>query len=369
LARDERADELAACLGLRGQHVWARVEPHELVGAAQEPLGILEPHEVDEHPPARALEEGERRLLHHAGLDLAARELLIEVGAERDELDAGRVDALPLEEVLRHQVVGGAEVADPDPVAREVADRLDLGGAGAGHQREERQPRGRGDHHGLLALGHRLDDEVDGRAGPVDAASEERVDRLGAATHVDEVHVEPLGREEALLARDLEGEDAEHLAAEGQLNALEGAARRGDARGPPGRGPAGARRGRGALGGRFRYTGGERREHGELGGGSKQGPPRHALEPAPWRHRKRRDERVQLVSAAHSVDGLEERGVGHGPGLRPAAAQLGRDSTKLVNIGPQMLPGDATWTQLARHGRQSAARPPHGSARARGSGS
>ena len=107
-----------------------------------------------------------------------------------------------------------------------MLDILDVGRLGAADERKEREPCSRDEHANVLALRRGLRDQIHRCRDPVDAVAQERIHGLSPAAHVDDVHVEAFGCEEASLTCGLIRHDTQHLAAESQINLPQRARRR-----------------------------------------------------------------------------------------------------------------------------------------------
>jgi hypothetical protein len=139
----ERAGEaphlLQPAVALRRPHG----NSHELEGAAEHARRVADIHGIEDHPAAGLLHQPQRRLLHHARVDLAASQRLEEVRAECREARACRVGARLLHEVEDEHVIGIAEAGDSDRAPLQRAEVGDLvRRARRSRERKERQPPG-----------------------------------------------------------------------------------------------------------------------------------------------------------------------------------------------------------------------------------
>lgn len=161
--------------------------------------------------------DGRTRLLHHAGVHLAAAQRLEQVGADRGEACPRRVGAGALHQEQHQHMVGVAEAGDADGAALKRLGVGDLGGgARRGRQREERQPAGLGEAADRGAIGEGLQRDIEGGAGVVHRPAGQGLHRLVAPADIDQLDLHALVAEMAACLRHLIGYDAEELTAEGE---------------------------------------------------------------------------------------------------------------------------------------------------------
>src|SRR6267143_3872160 len=198
----------------------AHRDAHELVGAAEVFARVGEIHRVDQHARARFLEQGQRRLLHQAGIDLPLPQGLQEIDPQGRELHLVWVGFGLLEEKERERVIGIAERGDGDGLPFEVLDGADLAcGLGRGDDGEQRQASGDGEAADVdVNVGIGLDCDVERSGCVIDRAADQRLHRRLATAGIDELHVETVVLEQAGRACDLIRHAAQELAAIGELD-------------------------------------------------------------------------------------------------------------------------------------------------------
>lgn len=190
---------------------------HELVGPPQVAARLLQVHQVHQHPPAGADQQRRRRLLHHAGVDVPHAQGVEEVGAQHGEAHGVGAHPGPPQQGQRQQVVGVAERGDAHGPAAQVGHGAQLPRqARSRGQGEERQPAGGEEAHDAGPAGVGGQRHVEGGGGVVDGAAHQRLHGGAAAAEVDELDVQPLLGEVAVVAGHLVGHHAEELAAEAQ---------------------------------------------------------------------------------------------------------------------------------------------------------
>ena len=178
---------------------------------------VFDLHEIHQLAPARSGDQGERRLLHHRGIDLPDAEGVEEIGPDRRETDRACVGARLLEEIEQQRVVRVAQARYPDGRAFEALHGPNrIRPLGRHRKREERQPAGRSEAADRRAVGHSLKRDIKRSAGVLDRASDQRLHGRVAAAGVDEFDVETLAGKVPARARHFVRHNAEQLAAEGQ---------------------------------------------------------------------------------------------------------------------------------------------------------
>ncbi|MDB5408355.1 MAG: hypothetical protein JWL84_3267 [Rhodospirillales bacterium] len=116
-------------------------------------------------------------------------------------------------------MVSIAERRDSDGAVGEVLDLADLIRlARRRRDGEQRQPAGRREAADLGAMGIGLQRDAERGRAVLDGAADQRLHRRVAAARIDQLGVEPMLGEMPVGAGDLVGDDAEELAAEGDLD-------------------------------------------------------------------------------------------------------------------------------------------------------
>ena len=136
-----------------------------------------------------ALQHGHRGVEHHGGVDLALLHRRDRGGAktDADHGNTGRIHAVLLHQVFQEEIRRGAGGADPDLLAGQILDRIDLAVVG-GRYHQHKAGIAVINHEGLqlLLLGGQIDAMVEIARHHVGAAAEHRLERVRAALEVDQ---------------------------------------------------------------------------------------------------------------------------------------------------------------------------------------